>query len=153
MTDLAERRLHQQLRTWAAGLYPVEAATELLIRTGHAQATRPWIRPFDEEDGGPEAGHWVDFDIIPDHLNDVSTGQRRLLLIAAAVGSDTARVNLNDAVGGLDRTTLALVLGAVAHASGSHQGVITGPDPRGQLTVGDVPGALYPWPEPGHPPR
>ncbi len=146
VTDVAERRLNQQLRTWATGVYPVEAATELLIRTGRARATDPWIKPFGAEEGGPHAGHWVDFDIIPDHLHGRSGGERRLLLIAAALGSDTATVNLADALTGLDRTRLGLVLAGIAHAAGSHEGVLTTVTGT-RLDVRDVPGPLYPWPD------
>lgn len=35
---------YDQLREWARGMLPLEAATELLIRAGCAQPDRVWMR-------------------------------------------------------------------------------------------------------------
>lgn len=106
------------LRRWARGMYTTEAATELLIRAHNgifASIERPWIMPTDH-------AFWIDFAAITEHLGPLSSGEQRLLRIAASIGSDEATpVSLGDVLSGLDRPTLRLVLAAVAHAGGSHQ--------------------------------
>lgn len=152
------------LREWAQGLYPTEAATELLIRAGKAQPWRPWV--FDCENTDPDRAHWhgIDFQAIPEHVSGMSGGERRLMLIAAAIGSHEVEVNLNDALPGLDRTNMTLVLAAMAHANGSHEHSVTRMVPMefndghgGTVTLPTqvpVPDAgyappLFPWPEGG----
>lgn len=131
----------EDLRTWARGSYPVEAATELLIRAFRgrfAQPSHPWIHHDDD--------CWVDFDAITDETIGVySGGERRLLALAAAIGG-SRRVNLNETLSGLDRTAVTLVLAAVAHAAGSHQhsDLRIGPTTRFAHLV-DL-GGLFPWP-------
>src|SRR4051794_29838344 len=100
--DLAELEHHQQLTAWAEGLYPVEAATKLLIRGGWAQTWRPWVKPFD----GRSKGHWIDFEAIPDELGGLSGGERRFLLIAASLGAGVP-VDLSDALSTLDRGSVS----------------------------------------------
>ena len=97
------------------------------------------------------AGHWIVFDSIPDHVGGLSGGEGRLLLIAAALGSINreAAVNFNDALPGLDRNTVDLVLAAVSHAAGSHQGVTVTLDDNNQPVFSKPLEALYPWPENG----
>lgn len=77
----------------------------------------------------------------------------RVLRIACSLGAGVP-VDLADAVSGLDRTNLALVLAAVSHASGAHEHreyvverpangappVVTPHTPRLEL------GPLHPWP-------
>jgi hypothetical protein len=109
--------VHDQLRAWARGLYTTEAATELIIRAFNgrfATTGQPWIRPTDH-------GHWTDFDAIPEHLGALSGGEQRLLRIAASIGSSDPLINLGDDITGLDRSTLHLVLAAIAHTGGSHE--------------------------------
>jgi hypothetical protein len=112
MTDRAELDHYGRLRGWARGAPAVEAATELLIRGGWAQETRPWVHGLD---GG--AGCWVDFQAIPDQIGGMSGGERRYLRIAVSLGAG-APVDLDDALSTLDRRSAALVLAAVAHAAG-----------------------------------
>lgn len=109
--------LPQQLRRWAAGSYPVEAATELLLRARDgrfAQAENPWIHTDDR-------GYaWINFaDINPETTGVYSGGERRVLAIAAALGSRTP-LDLAENITGLDRTHAQLVLAALAHAMGTH---------------------------------
>ena len=90
-----------------------------------------------------------------DNLAALSGGEARLLRIAASLlGGDP--VLLYEAVPGLDREHVQLVLAAIAHANGSHEH--SGPpmpDPDGRYRTSDGTrmsfarlGSLYPWPDP-----
>lgn len=132
------------LRDWAKGLYPLEAATELLIRDGFAQTWRPWVRRRDDH------GWWIDFESVPDLIGGASGGERRFLLLAASLGAPgTVQVPLEDVVSGLDRARVDLILAAIAHAAGTHEGsrIVYDADgkPRGYEPVAE---SLHPWPEP-----
>jgi hypothetical protein len=134
------------LRVWARGVYATEAAIELLARFHGgrlAQPGQPWIMP----DPG-EGWYWLE----PDHLAGptvacLSDGERRLLAIVASL-TGGAPVDLGDALAGLDRDTVTLVLAAVAHASGSHEyaDMVIDPDRGVAFSRGRLP-SLYPWPE------
>lgn len=134
----------EDLRAWAEGDYPSEAAVELLIRALHgrfAQPGNPWIITDDGR-------CWVDWDAINDDTTaGLSSGEKSLLRIAASIGGGRP-VDLNDTIPGLDRKLLALVLGALAHAAGSHQdsGVVR--DTDGTPTHFEDLDSLYPWPTP-----
>jgi hypothetical protein len=116
----APSELHAALRAWAKGIYPTEAATELLIRSGAATTGDPWIQPGDDP-----GWWWVDFEALAHALNEGthhSGGERRILSIAASLGGHSPDgFRLGDALPGLDRAHLALVLAATAHAGGSHE--------------------------------
>ena len=104
--------VHDQLRSWAAGIYTTEAATDLLINARGGTFASPsqcWIRSSHD-------GFWIDFASIPDHLGAMSGGEQRLLRIAASLGCREVLVNLADNITGLDRTTHRLVLAAVSRA-------------------------------------
>lgn len=108
--------VHDQLRSWAAGIYTTEAATDLLINARGGTFASPsqcWIRSSHD-------GFWIDFASIPDHLGAMSGGEQRLLRIAASLGCREVLVNLADNITGLDRTTHRLVLAAISRAGGSH---------------------------------
>jgi len=130
-----------ELRRWARGMYTTEAATEMLIRARNgafASIDRPWIKPGDH-------GYWIDFPAITELLGGMSGGEQQLLRIAASIGSDEAPpVRLGDAVSGLDRPTLRLVLAAVAHAGGSHQHSSLVIDRNGRATIIRQP-SLFMW--------
>jgi hypothetical protein len=68
---------------------------------------------------------WVDFEALAGVLNKGShhSGEeRRILSIAASLGGCTPDgFSLGDALPGLDRERLALVVAGVAHAGGSHE--------------------------------
>ena len=88
---------HDQLRAWARGVYPSEAATELLIRAFNgrfAEPGWPWIHSTAQD-------HWIDFSTIPRQIAGLSGGEQRLLRIAASIGSTDATVNLGDCLTGL----------------------------------------------------
>lgn len=107
------------LRGWARGLYPLEAATELLIRACGGRLARTGNEWVHIEDRGRA---WIDFDELTEALaarGPWSSGERRILALAASLGASDGL--LNDSVYGLDRDNLALVLAAVSHAGGSQE--------------------------------
>ena len=130
------------LRIWAKGLYPTEAAAELLIRAFNGLLLNgPWLEPTDG------AMYWFD----TDHIDDggyLSGGELRVLRIAASLADSRYKISLNDDLPGLDRATLQLVLAAVAHANGSHEhaDIVIDRDAGVGHHRGRLP-SLYPWPE------
>lgn len=133
----------EKLRSWAKGMYTLEAATELLIRAfggKFASAGEPWIQV---EDGQP----WIDFAAILDHLEAFPGGERRMLLLIASLGGGTP-VDLSDVLPGLDRHNLELVLAAVSHAGGSHEHSMIDMRTDRTHTISRQT-SLYPWPAPG----
>jgi hypothetical protein len=145
------------LRQWAAGSYLDEAAVELLIRsrwTRRASFVSDCTRALE---GG--RGSWIDWETVGQILAGerdsavwaASGGELRVLKIADAI----AHGLLAEAVPGLDRLHLDLVLAAIAHAGGSHQhnGPLA-PDPNGrwmdresgQRMAFPLIGSLHPWP-------
>lgn len=132
---------YDALRAWAKGMYPLEAATELLIRTGWAHPARRWI---EVSNGRP----YIDFLTVgdPEVIGSYSGGEKRLLRIIASL-SDRTSVVLGDDISGLDRKHVSLILAAIAHASGSHQDSEMIGDPATGNVTFEQPGSLYPWPE------
>ena len=116
---MTETDLHTGLRAWARGIYPLEAGVELLIRTGLADRLRePVVGPSD--DGRL---YWLDRAEYAARVLDSGTnsgGERRLFAIAGSL-LEVRPVDLSDAVSGIDRAHVDVVLAAVAHASGSHE--------------------------------
>ena len=127
--------LENGLRQWAAGSYPDEAAVELLIRSRWTRRTSFVSDCTRALEGG--RGSWIDWETVGQILAGerdsavlaASGGELRVLKIAHAI----AHGQLADAVAGLDRRHLDLVLAAIAHAGGSHQhnGPLA-PDPNGR---------------------
>ena len=116
------------LRAWARGVYPTEAAAELLIRAHggrFADAGWPWIQEVEDL-------YWIDATVLVTETGALSGGERRFLRIVGSLLDSGAPVVLEDTLPGLDRYMLALVLAAVSHAGGSHR---------------SPGGALYAWPE------
>ena len=85
-----------------------------------------------------------------------SGGERRVLLVAASLAGGVP-VDLSDAVSGLDRANLSLVLAALSHANGSHEHaefVGEAEQPGGPLVVRPgsprlTLGPVHPWPDEG----
>lgn len=101
------------LRAWARGLLPLEAAVELLVTAcGGALLAGPWIR---RDNGGRR---WFDPDAAAAEKRYLSGGERRVLAIAITLASEEHPVDLSDALTGLDRDGAQAVLTAVADASG-----------------------------------
>lgn len=144
MNDTTDRA--DGLRAWARGMHTLTAAAELLIRSGPPLLTGPWV----ERD--PDAGrYWFNTDTATQEGGYLSGGERRVLDLAAALASDAHPVALGDAVSGLDRKHLDLVLTAIAHAAGSHEGSEIevawgeGGAPSSARLIRQ--GPLHPWPE------
>ena len=137
---------HAGLRAWAKGLYPLEAAVELLVRVAggrFAKPGNPWIQPCDQP-----GWWWLDASQInEDNLAALSGGERRMLRIAASLAGGEP-VNLSRVLPGLDREAMALVLAAMAHANGSHDHTDIRIDHERRVAVlhGRLP-SLHPWPE------
>lgn len=130
-----------ELRAWAQGLYPSEAATEMLIRAGFAQTWRPWIVAYEADVYG------IDFARIPEQIGTMSGGESRFLLAAASVGSAHVEVCLGDVVCGIDRYYVELILAGIAHAGGTHEGTPYRYDPdTRRLRFGPSPTSLHGWP-------
>lgn len=130
------------LRAWAAGMYTLSAAAELLIRSGSSLLTGPWVEYDPERDR-----YWFNTESVADHEGYLSGGERRMLNIAAALANDEHHVGLGDAVSGIDRGNLAFVLAAIAHAAGSHEHSRMIADDDGTPVRFEKQGSLYPWPE------
>ena len=138
---VTDTTIAEAVRAWARGMYPTEAAAELLIRHGRTiYDGAPWLERH---------GDIVSID--PEKLQDASGawsgGERRIVDIAVSLLGDHP-VDLADAISGLDRDHLALVLAALAHAGGSHQHTDLRYDESGQV-VGfgrDPLPPLFPWP-------
>jgi hypothetical protein len=107
----------RELREWAEGDYPTEAAVELLIRAKggrFAHESQPWIERL-----GPSLSLCrVDWNRLHDELDIFSGGERRILNVAVSMGSREHPVDLSSNLSGLDDDLLLLVLAATAHAAG-----------------------------------
>lgn len=140
----ADEIVYAGLRAWAKGLYHTEAAVELLIRGGWAQAWRPWIDESDNFPGDPEPMWWVDWAKLDYEMGPYSGGERRFLTAAVKIGRDDFEVS------GLDRSKVDLILAAIAHAAGTHEGrhteIVHHDDGRAELVAGDSYTSLHPWP-------
>lgn len=136
---------HAGLRAWAQGMYPLEAAVELLVGfAGGRFATpgHPWIQPCDQP-----GMWWLDPSRISDDtIGALSGGEQRVLRIVASLAGGEP-VDLSEALPGLDRPTIGLVLAAVAHAAGTHEHAEIRIDRERGVSVlhGRLP-SLHPWP-------
>ena len=112
------------LRACAAGFYPSEAGTGLLI--GHGGfLSRPDFGAFictgtSITDGTTEMAE-IDWHAVITALHDghlpVSGGEHRILRLAASIAAGVP-VSLRDAISGLDDRNLKLVTTAIRHAAG-----------------------------------
>lgn len=139
------------LRSWAKGLYPLEAAVELLVRAFDGRFARPgnpWIQPCDQP-----GWWWLDVTrLVDDQFGHLSGGEQRMLRIVASLAGGEP-VSLAENVTGLDRELTELVLATIAHAGGSHEH----PDIHIDLEHGfaaqnGLLPSLHPWPEPAKEP-
>lgn len=143
--ETTEEVVYAGLRAWAKGVYHTEAAVELLIRSDWAQAWRPWIDECETYDDDPTPPmYYVDWDKLDHAMGPYSGGERRFLTVAFMLGKDQLDVS------GLDRSKVDLILAAIAHTAGTHEGrrveVVTGPDGKADLVTGPAYTSLHPWP-------
>jgi len=135
------------LRSWAKGLYPLEAAVEILVRAfdgRFATPGNPWIQPCDHP-----GWWWLDVHrLAEDEIGHLSGGEQRLLRIIASLAGGEP-VSLAENVPGLDRELTDLVLAAIAHANGSHEHTDIRIDHALGVAVrnGRLP-SLHSWPAP-----
>jgi hypothetical protein len=115
--------LASAVRAGAAGLYSLEAACELVISAGwlHRDDFNRFISTGTSlTDGATEMAH-IDWQSIicsrdTGHL-PCSSGENRILRLAASIAAGIP-VDLNDALSGLDRASISLVVRAIRHANG-----------------------------------
>jgi hypothetical protein len=110
------------LRACAAGLYPLEAGTELLISNGTFVRRGDFTTRFitcGASGGTPMAA--IDWDAAITALASgglpCSGGERRILQLAASLAAGTA-VSLRDTITGLDQDNTARLITAIRHAAG-----------------------------------
>jgi hypothetical protein len=114
------------LRACAAGLYPLEAGTELLISNGTFLHRDDFTGKFIDHgisDGAPMAAidwHAATTAITSGNL-PCSGGERRILQLAASLAAGTP-VSLRDTVTGIDDANIVLLVTAIGHASGKRPG-------------------------------
>jgi len=117
------------LRACAAGLYPLEAGTALLIANGtflrRDDFTSRFITLATSISDGTTPMAAIDWDaaITALHAGELpcSGGERRILQLSASL-ADGIPVDLRDAVTGLDDGNVAKLVTAILHASGKHPG-------------------------------
>ena len=112
------------LRAHAAGLYPEEAGTELLIRHGgilHRHDFSAFVHAGTSISDGTTLMAWIDWDAALSALHGgqlpVCGGERRILQLAASIAAGFP-VCLRDAIPGLDHRNLKLLITAIRHAAG-----------------------------------
>ena len=130
------------LRAWAHGTYAGEAGVELLIRSfggRFAEQGCPWVRPCRRP-----GWFWVDAEAIAEQAGGLSGGERRVLVVVAALVDARPVDDLADILAGVDRTHLVLILAAMAHAGGSHEQVAV--VRHGESVSFDRLPAVVPWP-------
>ncbi|MDQ2815928.1 MAG: hypothetical protein M3Z75_29820 [Actinomycetota bacterium] len=110
------------LRACAAGLFPLEAGTELLISNGtflHRDDFTSRFITCGTSDGTLMAA--IDWDAAAGALANgglpCSGGERRILQLSASLAGGIP-VDLRDTVTGLDDTNITLLLTAIRHAAG-----------------------------------
>ena len=112
-TDDIEDRVADDLRDWARGLLPLEAAVELIATASNGRLLcGPWTASDDR------GGLWFDPDVAEAEKGVLSGGERRVLAMAMSLASSEHPVDLSDVICGLDPDALDHVLSALAHAAG-----------------------------------
>lgn len=118
--------LTDALRACAAGLYPLEAGTELLIANGtflhRDDFTSRFITTGTSITDGTAPMADIGWDAAITALRSgelpCSGGERRILLLSASLAAGTP-VSLRDTVTGLDHDNTALLVTAIRHATGN----------------------------------
>ena len=112
------------LRAHAAGLYPGEAGTELLISHGgilHRRDFAAFVHTGTSISDGTTLMAWIGWDAVLSALHHgqlpVCGGERRILQLAASI-AEGFPVSLRDTIPGLDNRNLELLTTAIRHAAG-----------------------------------
>ena len=103
----------ERLLAHASGSYPAEAA--VFVVAGAVRGTLPAKIALAINDYPDEEWAFIDWEYALELSASFSSGERRLIALAASLGS-THEVNLGDALSGLDETNADIVLDALAHA-------------------------------------
>ena len=113
------------LRAHAAGLYPEEAGTELLIGHGgilHRDDFARFVHTGTSISDGTTLMAWIDWDAALSALHDgqipLSGGEQRTLQLASI--AEGFPISLRDTLPGLDNRNLKLLVTAIRHAAGQH---------------------------------
>ena len=122
MTGISPRRLEEALRACACGIRHLEAGTSLLIDCGswlHRDDFAGRFITTSTSDGAILAATDWEAAIAALRAGELpaSSGERRMLLLAASIAAGTP-VSLCDTLVGIDRRNAGLVAGAVMHATG-----------------------------------
>jgi hypothetical protein len=133
-TTLTPAQLEPMLRAWAAGLYPSEAAVELLIAQGAWLQRRDFLATLVDavEDGWGPRGQVVpmasiDWERVEGFLAQApsSSGEAALLRLAASLAGATGGPSLLAMTASMDEANAGRVLEALAHRFGWHERGIT----------------------------
>lgn len=118
-----EPALAGAVRAGAAGLYSLEAACDLVISAGwlHREDFSCFVSTATSStDGATELAH-IDWQAViasrDSGLLPCGSGENRILRLAASIAAGTP-VDLNEALCGLDQSSITLVVQAVRHANG-----------------------------------
>lgn len=139
--DLTLEQIATGLRAWARGLYPLEAAVELLIahdiflRRTDFRRSALWI----SADGPEFIG--VDWTAAHDLANRAPASRSEIsaLNVATSLAGHHLAPSLGDLLTAVDMSNVAMVLHAIAHTAGWHErgtaALITGefPDRNGRV--------------------
>jgi len=116
------------LRARAAGLYPDEAGTELLIRHGgilRREDFSGFVHTGTSISDGTTLLAWIDWDAALSALHHgqlpLCGGEQRILTLAASIAAGTL-VRLRDTLPGPDNRNLELLVTAIRHAAGHRPG-------------------------------
>jgi len=120
--------LSAALRAHAAGLYPDEAGTDLLIGHGGILVREDFsgfVHTGTSISDGTTPLAWIDWDAALSALDHgklpLCGGEQRILTLAASIAAGTL-VCLRDALPGLDNRNLELLVTAIRHAAGHRPG-------------------------------
>ena len=123
VTGLTFDQIATGLRAWARGLYPLEAAVEVLL------AHRGWLHRTDfrraalwiSDDGPSFIG--IDWAAVATFAGraPASGSEIAMLCVAASLAGQDVHRPLGDLLSGLDQTNTAIVLHAIAHTAGWHE--------------------------------
>jgi hypothetical protein len=128
-TTLAPTQLAPMLRAWAAGLYPSEAAVELLIAHGHWLRRRDFLSALVDavDDGWGRHGEVpmasIDWERVETFLDQAaaSSSEVAILRFAASLAGTEGGPSLLQMTASLGHTNAGLVLEALAHRCGWHE--------------------------------
>jgi hypothetical protein len=116
------------LRAHAAGLYPDEAGTGLLISHGGILLRDDFagfVHTGTSISDGTTPMAWIDWDAALSALHHgqlpASGGERRIIQLAASIAAG-ALVSLRETIPGLDNRNLKLLTTAIQHAAGHRPG-------------------------------